>query len=67
MHINHPFRFDYERSESAPEPQPRSALAAVAILVAVLAAVVSLMVARHGVPPDCVEAPSACTADFQAG
>ena len=67
MHISYPFRLDERTQENATQPQPRSALATAAILVAVFAAVVSLMVARHGVPPDCVEAPSACTADFQAG
>ena len=67
MHIDHRFHFDEKASENVPEPQPRSALAAVAVLVAVLAAVISLMVASHGIPPGCGDDASACMADLAAG
>ena len=67
MHISYPFRADEGAQEKAAEPQPRSALTAAAILAAVFAAVVSLMVASHGVPPDCGDGAAACITDVAAG
>lgn len=66
MHISRPFRVDEGASERAPEPQPWSALATAAILVAVFAAVVAIMVASRGVPADCGDGASACIADVGA-
>jgi hypothetical protein len=67
MHISYPFRAGEGAQDRAAEPPPRSALVAAAILAAVFAAVVSLMAASHGVPPDCGDGAAACMTDVAAG